>query len=241
LEVAGQREGLPEEDVGEAMPGELEGTPEEQSSLRTDWAAARAAMEHAIGSVRNHVEEIARETMERRQEQRTLEEEAQLQRERKMTIYEDAETGPLDALQFPPGLEREASDSEAASLFHSSEPTTETLVEEPDQEPEASAVGHPEKVTEKLETHEFSEVDPFSREMPVNMKELAVVPEEPVVSPEQSQVSIEESEEEGAEVLQAQASQEAAPVPQDAPVVAEEHPLDQAPLVPSGPPSTLHE
>jgi hypothetical protein len=241
-EVAGQREGLPEEeDVGEAMPGELEGTPEEQSSLRTDWAAARAAMEHAIGSVRNHVEEIARETMERRQEQRTLEEEAQLQRERKMTIYEDAETGPLDALQFPPGLEREASDSEAGSLFHSSEPTMETLVEEPDQETEASAVEHPEKVTEKLETHEFSEVDPSSRGMPVNMKELAVVPEEPVVSPKQSQVSIEESEEEGTEVDQAQASQEAAPVPQYAPVVTEEHPLDHAPLVPSGPLSTLHE
>jgi hypothetical protein len=242
LEVSGQRDGLPEEeDVGEAMPGELEGTPEEQSSLRTDWAAARAAMEHAIGSVRNHVEEIARETMERRQEQRTLEEEAQLQRDRKMTIYEDAETGPLDALQFPPGLEREASDSEAASLFHSSEPTTETLVEEPDQETETSAVGHPEKVTEMLETHEFSEVDPFSRGMPVNMKVLAVVPEEPVVSQEQSQVSIEESEEEGADVDQAQASQEAAPIPQDAPVVAEEHPLDQVPLVPSRPLSTLHE
>jgi hypothetical protein len=224
------------------MPGELEGTPEEQSSLRTDWAAARAAMEHAIGSVRTHVEGIARETMERHQEQRALEEVARLQHERKMTIYEDAETGPLDALQFPPGLEREASDSEVASLFHSSEPTTETLVEEPDQEMEASTVGHPEKVTEKLAMHEFSEVGPFSRGMPVTVKELAIVPEEQVASPEQSQVSfIEESEEEGAEVDQAQASEESAPVPQDAPVVADEHPLDQAPLVPSKPLATVHE
>ena len=77
MEVASQREALPEEDVGDAMPGELEETVEEQSNLRSDWAAARAAMERAIGSVRNHVEEIARETMERRHEQRALEGEAQ--------------------------------------------------------------------------------------------------------------------------------------------------------------------
>jgi hypothetical protein len=241
LDMVGLRESLPEEDVGEAMPGELDGAPEEQSSLSNDWATARAAMERAIGSVRSHVEEIARETMERRQEQRALEEEARAQRDRKMTIYEDAETGPLDALQFPPGQEYEASDSETPSLFHSSEPTTETLVEEPDQEIETSAVGHPEKVTEKLEMHEFAEVDPFSREVPVTEKELAIIPEEPVVGPEQPQVPTEKPEEEGANVDQAQVSQEAAPILQDAPVVEEELPLDQVPPAPSNPSSETHE
>ncbi len=240
LEVAGQREALPEEDVGDAMPGELEETVEEQSNLRSDWAAARAAMERAIGTVRNHVEEIARETMERRHEQRALEGEAQAVQQRKMTIYEDAEAGPLDELRFPPGLEREGSDSELVVTFHSSEPTTATLVEEPDEATEVSAVvGIPEKVTERLETYEFPEVDPFSREEPSTVKELPIIPEEPVVGPEQPRLFIEDSEpdEEGTDVDQAQDSQEALPTLQDAPVVTEELPLDQAP--PPVPPNHL--
>ena len=101
--VASQREVLPEEDIGDAMPGELKETSEEQSSLRMDWAATRAAMERAMGSVRNHVKDIVRETRERRHEQHASEEEARVQHERKMTVYEDAEAGPLDELWFPPG------------------------------------------------------------------------------------------------------------------------------------------
>ena len=255
--VATQREVPPEEDVGDAMPGELEETGEEESNLRTDWAVARAAMERAIGSVRNHVEEIARETRERRQEQRTLEEQARVLHDRKMTIYEDAEAGPLDELRFPPGLERDGSDSEATGIFHSSEPTTETLVEEPDQATEELAVEHPEKITESVETHEFSEVDPLSSEEPVAAKELAVIPESPVLGLDQPPVAIEEPEEEDTNVEEedmnaeeedpnvdeVQASEEAAPVPQDTPVVAEEYPgpLDQAPHVPSDRLSTLLE
>lgn len=245
--LATQREVLPEEDVGDAMPGELDETAEEQSSLRTDWATARSAMERAIGSVRNHVEEIARETRERRHEQRALEEQARVQHERKMTIYEDAEAGPLDELRFPPGLGlgRDGSESEATSIFHSSEPTTETLVEvdEPDQATEELAVEHPEKITESVETREFPEVDPVSWEEPVAVNEPAIVPEEPVVGPVQPQVAIEEPEEEDTNVDEEQVSEEAAPVlvPQDAPVVTEENLLDQVPHVPSGRLSTLLE
>ena len=269
--VATPREVLPEEDVGDAMPGDLEETGEDESSLRTDWAVARAAMERAIGSVRNHVEEIARETRERRREQRTLEEQAQVLHQRKMTVYEDAEAGPLDELRFPPGLERDGSDSETTGIFHSSEPTTETetLVDEPDQATEELAVEHPEKITESVETHEFPEVDPVSWEEPVAAKEPAIVPEELVVSPDQPPVATEEPEEEDTNtdedtnidedanvdededanvdedtnVDEVQASEEAAPVPQDAPVATEEYPgsLDQAPHVPSDRLSTLLE
>jgi hypothetical protein len=228
------------------MPGDLEETGEE-SDLGTDWAAARAAMERAIGSVRNHVEEIARETRERRHEQRELEEQARVLHERKMTVYEDAEAGPLDELRFPPGLERDGSDSEATGIFHSSEPTTETLVEEPDQETEDLAVEHPEKITESAETREFQEVDPVSREEPVATKEPAIVPEEPVIGPDQPQVDNEEPEEEDTtnsdEEQASEASEEAASDPQDAPDVTEEYPslLDQAPPAPSGHLPTLLE
>jgi hypothetical protein len=227
------------------MPGDLEETGEEQSDLGTDWAAARAAMERAIGSVRNHVEEIA----ERRHEQRALEEQAWMLHERKMTVYEDAEAGPLDELRFPPGLEHDGSDSEATGIFHSSEPTTETLVEEPDQETEDLAVEHPEKITESVETREFPEVEPVSREEPVAATEPAIVPEEPVVGPDQPQVDNEEPEEEDTNVDEEQvseaseASEEAASDPQDAPDVTEEYPalLDQAPPAPSGHLPTLLE
>jgi len=94
-------------------------------------------MERAIGSLRDRAEEIARETMERRQEQRALEEEARAQYERKMTIYEDAESDPLDELRFPPGWSGEV--ARARSLWCSIRRSRqrETLVEEPDEVAEA--------------------------------------------------------------------------------------------------------
>jgi len=173
--------------------------------------------------------------MERRQEQRALEEEARAQYERKMTIYEDAESDPLDELRFPPGLERGGSESEVSMVFHSSEPTTETLVEEPDEVAEAPTERPPEKVTEQLETHEFPVVDPIiiSQE-PDAAKDFETIPQGPVVNPEQPQESIEEPEEEATNVGEAQTSQEVTLIPDEAPVAIEEqHPLDQEPLVPS--------
>jgi hypothetical protein len=233
-EAPPQREALPEQDVGEVMPGELDAPADGPSTLRTDWAAARTAMERAIGSLRDRAEEIARETMERRQEQRALEEEARARYERKMTIYEDAESGPLDELRFPPGLERGDSESEVSTMFHSSEPITETLVEEPDEVAEAPAQRLPEKVTEKLETYEFPMVEPIISQEPDAAKVLETVPEDPVVDPEQPEESIEEPEEEATNVGEAQTSQEVTPIPDEAPVVIEErHPLDQEPVVPS--------
>ncbi|KAI0251698.1 hypothetical protein BJV78DRAFT_418666 [Lactifluus subvellereus] len=230
---------LPEQDVGESMPGELEGSPQEQ---RTDWSAARAAMERAIGTLRHRAEEIARDAMERRREQRAIEEEeARALHERKMTIYEDAEPGPLDELRFPPGLGRGASDSEVSATphsSHSSEPTTETLVEEPGQiteEPEAE--GLPEKVVEKSVIHEVQDVATIAQDEPEVSNELAIIPEVQVVGPEQPQVS--GSGEKPAEGVpntdeEAEASQEAAPIAQETPlVVTEEHPPDQAPLISS--------
>ena len=244
LEEPSQREVLPEQDVGEVISGEFE-EPSEGSTLRTDWAAARAAMERAVGDLRERAEEIAKETMERHHEQRAIEEETRVLHERKMTIYEDAEPGPLDELRFPPGLERGGSESEVSTTFtfHSSEPTTETLVEEPDQEIEAPAEGLPEKLIENLETQEFPEVDSISREEPDTVKELAIVPEEPAVGPEPShvQVSTEELKEEVANPDEIQASQEAAPILHEAPVVAEEHPLEQGFHVPSDPLSSVIE
>jgi len=238
---------VPEQDVSEVKSDELEGSPEEEhSSYRTDWAAARTAMERAITSLRDRAEEIARETMERRREQRAMEEEeARALHERKMTIYEDAEPGLFDEPHFPPGLERGGSESEISAIFHSSEPTTDTLVEEPEQ-----VTGEPdeeidlEKLVEELRVQEVQEVATVVvQEAPAPVEELAAVPEEPVqepaTSPEPSQVSIEEPMEEvvkvGEEAEEAEASQEAMPIVQEAPVVTEDHSPDQVPLVSSEP------
>jgi hypothetical protein len=186
-----------------------------------------------MSPLRDRAEEIARETRERFHEQRAIEEDVAVRHERKMTIYEDAETGPLDELRFPPGLERRDSETEVSAISHSSEPTTETLVEEPEQATEAPAEGPPEKVFEESETLDFPEVDFFLREEPDTVKELAVVPEEPVVGPEPSQISSEEPEQEVLAFDESQPSQEAAPILQEASHVSEERPIeiDQAPLI----------
>ena len=232
--VPAQKQFLPELDVGEATPGDLEAPSEDLSTVLNDWSAARAAMERAIGPLRDRVEEIGRETRERFQERRAVEEEVPVLHERKMTIYEDAESGPLDGMRFPPGLERGESETEVSAISHSPEPTTETLVEEPDQVTESPVEGSPEKVVAKLETHEFPEVDSISREEPGTVKELDVIPEEPVVGPEPSRVSSEEAEEAIA-FDEAQPSQEEGTTFQEAPLVSEERSIDQtpAPLIPS--------
>lgn len=244
-EVPAQRGFLPELDVGEAMPGDIEEPTEDLSTVLNDWSAARAAMERAIGPLRDRVEEIGRETRERFQERRAVEEEvsARVLHERKMTIYEDAEAGPLDELRFPPGLERGVSETDVSAISHSSEPTTETLVEEPDQVTESPAEGSPEKVVAKLETHESPEVDSISREEPGTVRELDVIPEEPVVGPEPSQVSSEEPEQEAVAFDEVRPSQEVAPILQEAPLVSEQGPFDQAPapLIPSDRLSSLEE
>jgi hypothetical protein len=245
-EVPVQGQLLQEQDVGEAMPGELEGSPQE-TMQRTDWSAARAAMERAIETLRHRAEEIARDTMERRREQRAIEEEeARALHERKMTIYEDAESGPLDELRFPPGLERGGSESEVSALFssHSSEPTTETLVEEPEEVTEEPEAARPsEEVAEKPVTHEeVQDAATISRDEP-EVKELAILPEVQVAGPEDSPVSS-EGPTKGASNTdeEAEAPQEAAPIAQENPVVTEEHPLDQAPFVSSDrPPSVFEE
>jgi hypothetical protein len=242
-EVPAQKDFLPELDVGEAMPGDLEEPSDDLSTVLNDWSAARAAMERAIGPLRDRVEEIGRETRERFQERRAVEEEVPVLHERKMTIYEDAEPGPLDELRFPPGLARGVNETEVSAISHSPEPTTETLVEEPDQVTESLVEGSPEKVVAKLETHEPPEVDSISREEPGTVKELDVIPEEPVVGPEPSQVSSEEQEQEAMAFDEAQPSQEVAPILQEAPLVSEERPTDQAPapLIPSDRLSSLEE
>ena len=229
-EVSAQPEVLPELDVGDAMPGELEEPTEDQSTVLTDWPAARAAIERAIGPLRDRAEEIVRETRERRQERRAIEEGVPVLHERKMTIYEDAEPGPLDELRFPPGLERRDSETEVSAISHSSEPTTETLVDEPEQATEAPAERLPEKVVEKLESHESLEVDSITREEPGTVKELEVVPEKSVIGPEPSS---EEPEQEVMASDEAQPSQELAPILQEVPFVSEERPIDQAPLISS--------
>jgi hypothetical protein len=235
-----------EQDVSDVKTGELEGSSEEeQASHRTDWAAARSAMERAIGALRDRAEEIARETMERRREQRAIEEEeARALHERKMTIYEDAEPGPFDDPRFPPGLERGGSESEASATFHSSEPTTDTFVEDPEQITGEPDEGDLEELLEKLRLQEVQEeLAVVVQEGPVSVMELAALPEEPV-SPELSQVPSEESPEEIAKVdeeaEEAEASQET--IVQEAPIIPEDHSLDQAPLVSSDrPPSLLEE
>src|SRR5258708_4542732 len=73
-EVPAQKE-LPELDVGEAMPGDLEGPTDDLSTALGDWSAARAAMERAIGPLRDRVEGIGREIREHRQERYAAEEE----------------------------------------------------------------------------------------------------------------------------------------------------------------------
>jgi hypothetical protein len=240
-EVPARPEVLPELDVGDAMPGELEEPTEDQSDVLTDWPAARAAIERAIGPLRDRAEEIVRETRELRRERRALAEEVPVLHERKMTIYEDAESGPLGELRFPPGLERRDSETEVSAISHSSEPTTETLVEEPEQATEAPAEIFPEKVVEKLETHEFPEVDSISREEPGTVKELEVVPEKPDIGPESSQISSEEPEQEVMAFDEAQPSQELAPILQEVLLVSEERPIDQAPLISSDLLSSLEE
>ena len=248
-EVPSQKAFLPELDVGEAMPGDIEEPTEDLSSVLNDWSAARAAMERAIGPLRDRVGEIGREARERFQEQRAVEEEVAAMHERKMTIYEDAEAGPLDELRFPPGLKHGVNETEVSLISHSSEPTTETLVEEPDHVTESPAEGSPEKVVASLETHESPEVDSFSREEPGTVKELDTIPEEPVVGPEpsesqvSSEVSSEEPEQEAVALDEAQPSHEVAPILQEAPLVSEERPIDQAPapLIPSDHLSSLEE
>jgi hypothetical protein len=244
-EVRAQKEFLPELDVGEAMPGDLEEPTEDLSAVLNDWSAARAAMERAIGPLRGRVEEIGRETRERFQERRAVDEEVPVLHERKMTIYEDAVSGSLEEPRFPPGLDRGVSETEVSAISHSPEPTTETLVdsEEPDQVTESLADGSPEQVAGKLETHESPEVDSISREEPGTVKELDVVPEEPVVGPEPSQVSSEEPEQEAMAFDEAQPSQDVAPILQEAPLVSEEPPIDQAPahLIPSDHLSSVEE
>ncbi|KAI9439118.1 hypothetical protein H4582DRAFT_117902 [Lactarius indigo] len=241
-----------EQDVGEAKPGELEGpSEEEQTSHRTDWAAARAAMERAIGSLRDRAEEIARETMERRREQRAMEEEeAKALHERKMTIYEDAEPGLFDELRFPPGLERGGSESDASAMFHSSEPTADTLVDEPEQVMDEPNEGDLEKLLEKLQVQEVQEaVTVVVQEGPAPVQELTALPDEPV-SPELSQLSSEEPVDEVANVVEEaeeaeepeepEASQEAMPIVQETPIITEDHSPDQ-PLVSSDQPASLLE
>ena len=247
-----QPEVLPELDVGEAVPGDLEGPAEDQPTARTDLTSARTAIRRAA--------EIARETRERLQDvqgRRAVEEELPVLHERKMTIYEDAESGPLDELRFPPGLERGDSETEVSALSHSSEPTTETLVEEPEEVTEEPAEASPEKAIEKLEAQELPEVDSISREEPGTVAELAVVPEEPDFGPEPSQVSSEEPEQDAKAFEEAQPSQEVAPILEEAqpshevastleeaqpsqemtpileevPLVSEEHPIDQTPFI----------
>ena len=242
-EVPVQRAFLPELDVGEAMPGDIDEPTGDLSSVLNDWSAARAAMERAIGPLRDRVEEIGRETRERFQEQRVIEEEASILHQRKMTIYEDAEAGPLGELHFPPGLESGASEIDVSAISHSSEPTTETLVGEPDQATESPAEGFPEKDAVNLETHESPEVDSISREEPGTVRELDVIPEESVVGPEPSQVSSEEPEQEAAAFDEAHPSHEVAPILEEAPLVSEERPMDQAPapLIPSDHLSSLEE
>src|SRR6266436_9362512 len=84
-QVPARKEFLPELDVGEAMPGDLEEPTEDLSTVLKDWSAARVAMERAIGPLRERVEEIGRETRERFQERRAVEEEVPALHERKMT------------------------------------------------------------------------------------------------------------------------------------------------------------
>ncbi|KAH9979603.1 hypothetical protein BGW80DRAFT_607075 [Lactifluus volemus] len=235
-----QRDQPAEQDAGEAMPGELEESPQENTQ-RTDWSAARVAMERAIGTLRHRAEELARETLERRREQRAIEEEeARVLHERKMTIYEDAEPGPLDELRYPPGLERRASENEASALSpsHSSAPTTETLVEEPEQESEKPEVAKlSDKVTEKQVTDPVQDVADVAVAAPGEpevVEKSAALPEVHVAGPEHSQVSGEERAEdvskndEEAEAL----PQEAISIVQETFVVTEEqHPLDQVHIV----------
>jgi hypothetical protein len=261
-EAQSTRELPQEQDVSDIKPGELEGTSEEeQTSQRTDWGAARTAMERAIGTLRDRVEEMARETTERRRERRASameEEEAQALHERKMTIYEDAEPGPFDELRFPPGLERGGSESEASAMFHYSEPTTDTLVEEPGQLTGEPDEGDLEELLEKLQLQEVQEeVAVVVQEGPASVKELTALPDEPV-SPERSQVSSEElpeevakvdeeaEEAEGAEEVEEasqaeEAFQEEMPVVQETPIVPEDDSLEQAPLVSSDRPPSLLE
>ena len=235
-----------EQDVSDVKPGELGGSSEEeQASHGTDWAAARSAMERAIGSLRHRAEEIARETMERRREQRAIEEEeARALHERKMTIYEDAEPGSLDELRFPPGLERGGSESEASATFHSSEPTTDTFVEDPEQITDEPDEGDLEELLEKLQLQEVQEEHAVVvQEGPASVNELVAPPDEPV-SPGLSQVSSEEPPEEVANVdedaEEAEASQ--GTIVQETPIVPEDHSPDQAPPVSSDrPPSLLEE
>jgi hypothetical protein len=204
-------------------------------------------MERAIGPLRDRVEGIGREIREHRQERHAAEEEVPVLHERKMTIYEDAESGPLDELRFPPGLGREESETEESAITHSSEPTMETLVEEPDQVTESPAEGSPEKAVAKLETHEFPGADSILREEQGTVKELEVVHEEPVVGLDPSHVSFEEPAQEVMAFDEAQPSQEEAPIfpevseerPifQEATVVSEEHTIPkEAPLVFEGSP-----
>ena len=238
-----------EQDVSDVTTGELEGSSEEErTSNRTDWAAARAAMERAIGTLRDRAEEIARETMDRRREQRAMEEEeARALHERKMTIYEDAELGPFEEPPFPPGLEREGSESEASAMFHSSEPTTDTLVEEPEQVTDEPDEGDLEELLEKLHLQEVQEeVAVVVQEGPAPVQELAALPDEPV-SPGLSQLSSEEPAEEVAQVdeeaEEAEVPQEATPIAQEAPIIPEDHSTDPAPPLVSSerPPSLLEE
>ena len=239
-----------EQDVSDAKTGELEGSSEEeQTSSRTDWAAARAAMERAIGTLRDRAEEIARETMDRRREQRAMEEEeARALHERKMTIYEDAEPGPFEEPPFPPGLEREGSEGEGdgSAMFHSSEPTTDTLVEEPERVTDEPDEGDLEELLKKLQLQEVQEeVAVVVQEGPAPVKELAALPEEPV-SPELSQLSTEDPAEELAgadeEAEEAEVPQETTPIAEEAPIIPEDHSPDDAPLVSSErPPSLLEE
>jgi hypothetical protein len=229
-------------------------------------------MELAIGTLRHRMEEMEKETTEQRREQRPMgEEEAQALHERKMTIYEDAEPGSFDELRFPPGLVRGGSESEASAMFHSSEPTTDTLVEEPERFTGEPDEGDLEELLEKLQLQEVQEEVPVVvQEGSASVQELAALPEEPV-SPEVSQFSseelpdevakvdeeaeeaegaeeVEEAEEvEGAEEVEEasqaeEASQEAMPIVQEIPIVSEDHSLEQAPLVSSDrPPSLLEE
>ena len=246
-EAQSTRELPQEQDVSDVKPVELEGSVEGQTSHRTDWGAARAAMERAIGTLRDRVEEMAKETMERRREQRAIEEEeAQALHERKMTIYEDAEPGPFDELRFPPGLERGVSESEVSAIFHSSEPTTDTLVEEPEQVTGEPDEGDLEDLLERLQLQEVKEeVAVAVQEGPASVEELTALPDEPV-SPEMSHVFSEELPEEVAKVdeeaEEAEASQEAMPIVEETPIVPEDHSPEQAPLVSSDrPPSLLEE
>jgi len=106
-----------------------------------------------------------------------VEEEVPVLHERRITIHEDVESGPLNELRFPPGLEALSvgvSETGISTISHSPESTTETLVEnsDPDQVAESLAEVSSEKVLAKPETHDSPRIDFVPWEEPGPLREL---------------------------------------------------------------------